>query len=520
VNYFVAKYRVPACLRRRPTPLLLLLLAPLLTGSANVIYNYDAAGRLQSVTYDDGSTVTYTLDAAGNRTTVATTPPKPLTAPGSIAAAPQSASQIKLTWTASSGGSGVAGYNVYRGGTLITPSGITGLSYTDAGLTPNTLYSNYTAVAYDHDGNTSPASTSASAKTCPLPTISSFSGSTASSSQINLTWSAGDSCGLGLSSYKIYRDGSLIATITTPSATSYSDTGLAAVSSHSYTLYAYDSGGSSVTATANAGTYPLPSISSFTATTNGASSITLAWSATDSGGPGGLTYSVTNTTLNRAVSGCTASPCSDTGLSAGTNYAYQLTVQDSVHDPATASASAWTLPGAPGTPSVSAITATTATVSWTAASGTVTSYAYSINGGSSWTNVGTALTASLTGLTQYTNYTVEVRASNAAGNGTSSSASFTTWHQITDANGKVLSGASSVYNSVINYGTCFGGSYNGYMELLQSYGSKSMVASIVSLQPCQTACPTGGVTSNLSSGYQRPSNNSCEIDASPSAYGH
>lgn len=34
-------------------------------------YTYDAYGRLTSVTYSDGSSVTYTYDAAGNRLTVA-----------------------------------------------------------------------------------------------------------------------------------------------------------------------------------------------------------------------------------------------------------------------------------------------------------------------------------------------------------------------------------------------------------------------------------------------------------------
>jgi YD repeat-containing protein len=37
-------------------------------------YTYDAYGRLTGVTYDDGSSVTYTYDDAGNRTAVSQSP--------------------------------------------------------------------------------------------------------------------------------------------------------------------------------------------------------------------------------------------------------------------------------------------------------------------------------------------------------------------------------------------------------------------------------------------------------------
>jgi YD repeat-containing protein len=38
-----------------------------------ITYQYDALGRITKVTYDDGSSVEYTYDAAGNRTLVKAT---------------------------------------------------------------------------------------------------------------------------------------------------------------------------------------------------------------------------------------------------------------------------------------------------------------------------------------------------------------------------------------------------------------------------------------------------------------
>ncbi len=75
-----------------------------------------------------------------------------------------------------------------------------------------------------------------------------------------------------------------------------------------------------------------------------------------------------------------------------------------------------TPPGVPGTPSFSNIAGTSVTASWTAASDNVavTAYRYSINGGSSWTNVGNVLTTSISGLSGYTGYGVQVQAGDAA----------------------------------------------------------------------------------------------------------
>ncbi len=69
---------------------------------------------------------------------------------------------MALVWTASTDNYGVAGYDVYRNGSLV--ASVTGTSYTDTGLSPSTSYS-YVARAKDAAGNTSASSSPVSATT-------------------------------------------------------------------------------------------------------------------------------------------------------------------------------------------------------------------------------------------------------------------------------------------------------------------------------------------------------------------
>ena len=101
----------------------------------------------------------YTLRMAAG--TADTTPP---TVPASIAAVSTSASQVDLSWAASSDNVGVTGYRIFRNGSQISTS--TSLQYSDTGLTSSTTYV-YTVTAIDGAGNTSLQSTSASATTQP-----------------------------------------------------------------------------------------------------------------------------------------------------------------------------------------------------------------------------------------------------------------------------------------------------------------------------------------------------------------
>ena len=119
---------------------------------------------------------TYTVaafDAAGNDSIVSdpartTTDAPDTTAPSvptGLTVTATGTDWIELAWTTSTdnaGGSGLAGYHVYRDATLIGTA--TGTIYSDSGLTPVTHYI-YTVAAYDNSGNVSTQSGSVSVAT-------------------------------------------------------------------------------------------------------------------------------------------------------------------------------------------------------------------------------------------------------------------------------------------------------------------------------------------------------------------
>ncbi len=202
------------------------------------------AMNLASATSGVSLLVGYT-ESAGTPPPADTTAP---TIPTNLSASAVSSSSINLSWSASTDAVGVTGYKIYRSGSLLATSNSTATTYSDTGLSASTSYS-YTVAAYDAVGNTSSQSSSASATTqaAPVsdttaPTVpTGLSASAVSSSSINLSWSASTDA-VGVVGYKIYRNGSLLTT-TNSQLTTYSDTGLSASTSYSYTVAAYDAAG-------------------------------------------------------------------------------------------------------------------------------------------------------------------------------------------------------------------------------------------------------------------------------------
>src|SRR5262249_47629824 len=199
-------------------------------------------GTTSSASYTDGTVTgaaTYgyyvkAFDAAGNvgyaSSTVSVTTPKgdspAPSAPSSVSASATDAMHVKLSWTASTDNVGVAGYQVYRGGTLLATASTAG--YTDGTVASGTTYSYYVK-AFDAAGNVSSASSTVSPTAPSAPVLTATAAAAqprerhaaAAARSAALTWT-GSTDNVGVAGYRVYRGGALIATVSS-TTTSYSD---------------------------------------------------------------------------------------------------------------------------------------------------------------------------------------------------------------------------------------------------------------------------------------------------------
>ncbi len=233
----------------------------------NVLRNGVVIAQPTTTSYTDATATAKTnysytvqaVDGAGNvsddsGTATVTTPAAPDTAapsmPANLAATAISASQVNVTWNAStdSGGSGLTGYNIYRDGTKLNSSPVTGTSYGDSTVNATTTYS-YRVEAVDGAGNKSAQTSAVSVTTPRTPDVidpstpANLTAKAISTSQVNLAWDAStDSGGSGLAGYNVYRDGTKLNSSPVTSR-SYSDTSVDANTRYSYQIEAVDGAG-------------------------------------------------------------------------------------------------------------------------------------------------------------------------------------------------------------------------------------------------------------------------------------
>ncbi len=207
--------------------------------------------------------------------------------PSGLAATAATTTSVSLSWTAASDNVGVAGYGLYRNGTLVATTATT--SSTFAGLSCGTSYA-FAIDAYDAAGNRSPT-VSLTVATSPCPDT------TPPSAPLNLAFTGGGQTSVALgwvtstddvavAGYGIYRDGILVGTSVMSTATV---AGLTCGTSYAFAVDAYDAAGNrspraSITAsTTSCGNTQPPTVSvsgpAAGATVSGA--VTLAANASD-----------------------------------------------------------------------------------------------------------------------------------------------------------------------------------------------------------------------------------------------
>ncbi|MBR7827887.1 fibronectin type III domain-containing protein [Actinospica sp. MGRD01-02] len=410
---------------------------PVSSAHSYTVKAYDAAG--------DTSPASAAAAASTTNGTDTTAP----TVPTNVTSSKVTGDSATLTWKQSSDDTGVAGYDIYRNGSLIGSTTFT--TYTDLELAGNTSYQ-YTIKAYDPAGNLSAPSSPANVTTGASETTAAPGAPTAlaspsqTGSAIDLSWTAPTNTGAGIAGYDIYRNGTLVGTTTeteqgtagSPSPTIYTDTGLNPGTSYTYTVAAFDAAGDtsaqsgSVSATTVAvsggGGSSSPSVpTGLTSTSQTDSSIGLSWSSSTAGSGGSVAgYDIYRNGTKVGTS--TSTTYTDSGLNASTSYTYTVDAYDTAGDTSAQSSSitasttavtcnSCTPPSTPGGVTADQETSGSVQISWSASTagsgGSVAGYDVYRNG----TKVGTSTSTTYTdsGLNASTSYTYTVDAYDTGG---------------------------------------------------------------------------------------------------------
>jgi hypothetical protein len=189
-----------------------------------------------------------------SNTATASTSTSAPSAPTNLAASAAGSVQINLSWgAATESGGTISQYLIERcqgsGCSSFAQIGTSStLSFSNTGLAGSTSYS-YRVRAQDSLGNTGPYSNVSSATTAApvLTAPTNLTATSASSTQINLAWTAASETGGTISQYLIERcqgsGCSTFAQVATASGTAYNDIGLSASTSYSYRVRATDAAG-------------------------------------------------------------------------------------------------------------------------------------------------------------------------------------------------------------------------------------------------------------------------------------
>ncbi|SCF17687.1 Glucose/arabinose dehydrogenase, beta-propeller fold [Micromonospora haikouensis] len=192
--------------------------------------------------------------AAAARSAADTRPPTP---PTNLRSSRLTCQSVTLTWSASRDDVGVASYDVYHDGQLVTSVG--GSTLTATLTVAQGVTWGWYVNARDAAGNVSQASATLTVTPpfCQVdttrPSTPTNLAATANGTDVRLTWSAATD-NVAVTRYDVLRGGttvgSVTGTATNPPATTFTDTGLAANTQFSYTVVARDAQGNASAASA------------------------------------------------------------------------------------------------------------------------------------------------------------------------------------------------------------------------------------------------------------------------------
>jgi len=282
----------------------------------------DAAGAANQTGTFNSTGLAFTTMLVGVDKTPPSTPALP-----SISTV--SSTGVTLAWTPSTDNVGVAGYNVYRNGVLISKTANS--PFADSGLTPGITYT-YNLSAFDAQGNVSQQSGALEVLTIDttpptVPTNLKITGAVPTS--VSLSWSPSTSPG-GVSGYRVLKgsSASTLSIISNVTGTTFTDSYATPSTTYYYAVESFNPIGVSSAPSAPVNTVT-PAIAPPTAlktTAVASTSISLSWkAATGSGNTGYRILKGTSpSSLQIVKSSVSGTTYTDTGVGPNLTYYYEI----------------------------------------------------------------------------------------------------------------------------------------------------------------------------------------------------
>jgi uncharacterized protein YxeA len=240
------------------------------------------------------------------------------TSPTNLNVSKVTKTSLTLNWNDNSNDE--TGFKVFRGGNLITTTGVGTTSFNDTGLTCGVTY-NYEVKATNTGGDSTSVTASATTSACPPNTPTGLTATATSQTQIDLSWTDNSNDETG---FKIEQPAGTLIQTTAAGATSYSHTGLTCGTSYNYEIKATNANGDSTSVTASATTSACPPNvpTGLTATATSQTQIDLSWTDNSSDETGFKIEQPAGTLIQTTAADATS--YSHTGLTCGTSYNYEI----------------------------------------------------------------------------------------------------------------------------------------------------------------------------------------------------